>query len=85
MTAENLKALQEEVIYCIPMMAQKLKQPIKDHCFGDCGKISLAGAIDTEYGPCWVCCEKLCPHLAENVGPIGTVSTGETVFFRVIK
>ena len=61
---------------------------IKKHCFGDCGKISAAGAIDTQaFGMLWVCCQEVCPFLrAQTDKPIGTSNwTGEEVFLRSIK
>lgn len=37
---------------------------ITKHCFGDCGKISIAGAIDDPVtGGLMVCCESACPWL----------------------
>lgn len=47
---------------------------ITKHCFGDCGKISMAGAIDDPAtGGLMVCCEAKCPWLkAEMDKPYGT-------------
>ena len=47
---------------------------VKKHCFGDCGKISMAGAInDPATGGLMVCCETKCPWLkAEMDEPYGT-------------
>ena len=75
-------------IYCIPMMADNQKEPLEKHCFGDCGKISIGGMIDTGElaGPCWVCCEKDCPYEKGVVGPVGeSEMTGDTIFIRAIQ
>jgi hypothetical protein len=47
---------------------------IEKHCFGDCGKISLAGVIaDPTTGGLMVCCETKCPWLkAEMDEPYGS-------------
>jgi len=37
---------------------------VQKHCFGDCGKISIGGAIDdAATGGLFVCCEAVCPWL----------------------
>ena len=49
-------------------------------CFGDCGKISIAGAIDDPLtGGLMVCCEVKCPWLkGEMTKPYGnTMSFGQ--------
>lgn len=47
---------------------------VTKHCFGDCGKISIAGAIDDPLtGGLMVCCEVKCPWLKkEMTEPYGT-------------
>lgn len=52
---------------------------VTKHCFGDCGKISIAGVInDPATGGLFVCCEVVCPWLkAEMDEPYGqTMSFG---------
>ena len=51
------------------LMAHKEQEPlIAKHCFGDCGKASMAGAIhDDLVGPLWVCCEEKCPWLLKQM------------------
>lgn len=74
-------------IYCIPMGAKSQEQPLKDHCFGDCGKVSLGGMVDTGdvAGPCWVCTHAECPHEKGVVGPVGTSdATGDVIHIRVL-
>lgn len=72
------------LLYCIPMMIESQKQPIDKHCFGDCGKISMGGAIDIdEVGPCWVCTHEDCPHEKGHTEVIGTSDmTGDPVCIR---
>jgi hypothetical protein len=53
----------------------KSQEPlIKKHCFGDCGKVSMAGVImDDTVGGFWVCCEEACPWLDKQMDvPYGT-------------
>lgn len=69
---------------------EKTQEPlIQKHCFGDCGKLSMAGAINDEhFGPLWVCCEAKCPWLAKETDePYGnTMSFGRPheVYLRVL-
>lgn len=61
---------------------------ITKHCFGDCGKISMGGALMTEdLGPLLVCCEEACPYLKAQLDEsIGTSQmTGEPIFIRAIQ
>lgn len=69
---------------------EKTQEPlIQKHCFGDCGKLSMAGAINDErLGPLWVCCEEQCPWLAKETDePYGnTMSFGRPhqVYLRAL-
>jgi hypothetical protein len=61
---------------------------ITKHCFGDCGKVSMGGALMTEdLGPLLVCCEEACPYLKAQLDEsIGTSQmTGEPIFIRAIQ
>lgn len=71
-------------LYCIPMMIESQKQPIDNHCFGDCGKISMGGAIDIgEVGPCLICTHEDCPHEKGHTEVIGISDmTGDPVCIR---
>lgn len=65
------------------------KALIDKHCMGDCGKVSMAGAIDhPATGPLMVCCEAKCPWLkAEMDEPFGrTMSFGRPhdVYLRAL-
>lgn len=68
----------------------KAQKPLIDkHCFGDCGKVSVAGVIeDAELGGLWVCCETVCPWLDKQMDePYGTtMSFGRPheVYLRMI-
>lgn len=75
-----------ELIYALPMMVKpELEKAMQDLCFGSCGKISMCGAIETEYGPCWVCCEKDCQHILKQTEAIGKSEiTGDEVAIRII-
>lgn len=62
---------------------------IQKHCFGDCGKISIAGAInDPATGGLMVCCEPVCPWVkGEMDKPYGkTMSFGREheVYLRAL-
>ena len=61
---------------------------ITEHCFGDCGQISMGGALMTaDLGPLLVCTEEVCPYLKGQLKePIGNSQmTGEPVFIRSIQ
>lgn len=68
----------------------KTQKPLIDkHCFGDCGKVSMAGFItDDLVGGLCVCCETTCPWLDKEMDePYGTtMSFGRPheVFIRVL-
>jgi hypothetical protein len=73
-------------LYGLVALAQE--ELITKHCFGDCGKISIGGAVMTnEAGPLWICCEEVCPHLKKQSDePIGmSQMTGEPIFLRSIQ
>jgi len=69
---------------------EKTQEPlIQKHCFGDCGKLSMAGAINDEnLGPLWVCCEVKCPWLGKETDEAygNTMSFGRPhdVYLRVL-
>ncbi len=70
-------------------MLPEQKPLIEKHCFGDCGKVSMAGAIvDEHLGPLWVCTEAVCPWLKKETDePIGnTMSFGRehAVYLRLV-
>jgi hypothetical protein len=59
------------------------------HCFGDCGKISMAGAIaDDQTGGLFVCCEAQCPYEAEvfpNYGETMSFGRPHVVHIRILR
>jgi hypothetical protein len=61
-------------VYGLMIMQPSQKPLIEKHCFGDCGKISMAGAIDDDMvGGLMVCCEEKCPWLFKQTDePYGT-------------
>lgn len=61
-------------IYGLLIMHKEQKPLIEKHCFGDCGKISMAGGItDDQVGALMVCCEEVCPWLKMQMDePYGT-------------
>jgi hypothetical protein len=61
-------------VYGLIAMEKTQRPLIEKHCFGDCGKVSMAGAInDDTLGPLWVCCEEQCPWLRKQMDtPFGT-------------
>lgn len=76
-------------VFGLLVMQPSQKPLIDKHCFGDCGKISMTGAIsDPLTGGLMVCCEMKCPWMrAETDEPFGTtMSFGEPhdVYLRSI-
>lgn len=76
-------------VWGVAFMAEKQKVAVQRHCFGDCGKISMAGMIDAgELGGLAVCCEPVCPHVAMEMDePFGdTMSFGKKhlVYLRAL-
>lgn len=78
-----------ENLYLLVIRDPKQQQLIRQHCSGDCGKLSMGGAIDTQdmgLGLCMVCCEDECPYEKGNVDIQRTSEmTGEPVFVRVLE
>lgn len=83
MSAEPIK------VWGIAVMAPTQQAAVKAHCLGDCGKLSMAGAInDRMTGGLAVCCEPSCPHTLMDCDGYGeTMSFGKrhTVTLRVLK
>lgn len=60
-------------VWGIAVMAPKQKAAADKHCFGDCGKISMSGAINDDLtGGLFVCCQPTCPYEAEVIENYGT-------------
>ncbi len=76
-------------VWGVAVMAPTQEAAAKAHCFGDCGKISMAGAINDELtGGLFVCCQPTCPHEDRVFKDYGsTMSFGEhhTVHLRLLK
>lgn len=77
-------------VYGLIAFHRTQKPLIEKHCFGDCGKVSMAGVIEDEHlGGLWVCCEEVCPYLDKQMDePYGqTMSFGQLheVYLRTIK
>lgn len=63
-------------VWGIAAMAQTQAKPFETHCMGDCGKISMAGAIDDELtGGLFVCCETTCPYEKKTLLNYGTTNS----------
>lgn len=81
--AESIK------VWGVPAMATTQRAAFEAHCTGDCGKISMAGAINDDLtGGLFVCCEPTCPHMEREFPDYGTtMSFGKhhTVTLRVLK
>lgn len=77
------------VVYGIAVLAPRQKAQAEKHCFGDCGKISMAGVIhDEQTGGLFVCCHKECPHEEEVIKHYGTThgfGQHHTVHLRILK
>lgn len=60
-------------IWGIALLAPTQKAAVEAHCFGDCGKISMSGAInDPLTGGLFVCCEPKCPYVDREFPNYGT-------------
>ena len=82
--------MSEPIKICgIAVLAPAQKPAVDAHCFGDCGKISMAGAINDDLtGGLYVCCEPTCPYTAEEIPNYGTtMSFGQKhdVTLRLLK
>jgi hypothetical protein len=76
-------------VYGLMVLEKSQKPLIEKHCFGDCGKISMAGAIEDDMlGGLMVYCEEVCPWLKKQMDePYGTtMSFGRPheVFLRTL-
>jgi hypothetical protein len=84
----GLGVLEPEAIevWGIPALLQKAA--FEKHCTGDCGKISLAGAINDDItGGLFVCCEAKCPHekgVVRNYGRTTSFGRQHTVHLRAL-
>lgn len=74
-------------LYGLLVQAPNQEAPVNAHCFGDCGKISMAGGIMTWAGMMMMCCHEDCPHVGiEMDEPIGeSAMTGEPIYLRALK
>lgn len=76
-------------VWGVAVMALKQEAAAKAHCFGDCGKISMAGVIADEYtGGLFVCCEPTCPHMErefDNYGKTMSFGRPHDVTLRILK
>jgi hypothetical protein len=75
-------------VFGVAVLAPKQKAAADKHCFGDCGKISMAGVIaDDMTGGLFVCCEPTCPYTAQEMLYGTTMSFGQPheVTLRLLK
>lgn len=76
-------------VWGVAFMALTQKVAVKAHCFGDCGKISMAGAVmDDHAGGLFVCCQETCPYQQEEIRGYGeTLSFGKphTLHLRILR
>ena len=53
-------------VWGLAFMAPTQKDAIQAHCFGDCGKISMAGVVmDDQVGGLFICCQASCPKFTK--------------------
>jgi coenzyme F420-reducing hydrogenase gamma subunit len=76
-------------VWGVAFMAEKQKDAVLAHCFGDCGKISIAGVIDAgQIGGLAVCCEPTCPYVAmemdEPYGQTNSFGKVHDVYLRCL-
>lgn len=83
------ETMEREIVWGVAVMAPKQEAAAKAHCFGDCGKISMAGAINDEMtGGLFVCCQPTCPYEAEvleNYGETMSFGRPHTVHLRLLE
>ncbi|MPS27596.1 MAG: hypothetical protein E2576_11185 [Alcaligenaceae bacterium] len=76
-------------VWGVAVMASTQKAAVNAHCFGDCGKISMGGAINDDLtGGLFVCCEPTCPHTEkeiENYGETMSFERRHVVTLRILK
>lgn len=76
-------------VWCIAVLQKTQEAAVNAHCFGDCGKISMGGAIgDALTGGLLVCCEPTCPYTEIEIPKYGeTMSFGKPheVTLRILK
>lgn len=75
-------------IYGLLASVPEQDELIKNHCFGDCGQISMGGAIvDDKLGVLFVCCQEECPYQKKVTDePIGKSEwTGDDIYLRSLK
>lgn len=75
-------------VFALPALIPSQEILHKKHCFGDCGKVSMAGCIDMgdQIGPCWACPEDSCPYEMKRSEPLGTSEwTGDEICLRSLK
>lgn len=78
-----------EEVWGIAVLAPSQEAAAKAHCFGDCGKISMAGAINDDLtGGLFVCCQQTCPYedrTYQNYGTTMSFDRPHTVHLRLLK
>lgn len=72
------------MIYAVPINIKSQDELSQKHCFGDCGKIILAGLDLHDFGSSFICRMDVCPHEDKTAGPIGDLD-GEEVMLRKLK
>jgi len=72
------------MIYAVPITIKSQDELSKKHCFGDCGKIVLAGLDLGGFGSSFICRVDVCPHEDKTAGPIGDLG-GEAVMLRKLR
>jgi hypothetical protein len=86
---EKEPTMEREIVWGVAVTAPLQKGAADKHCFGDCGKISMAGAIADELtGGLFVCCQPTCPYEAkvlENYGETMSFGRPHTVHLRLLE
>ena len=72
------------MIFATPLQIKKQEELIKKHCFGDCGKITVAGLDLREFGSSFVCRIDRCLFEEGRIGPVGDLD-GEEIMLRKLK
>jgi hypothetical protein len=61
-------------IFALAVKHPEQEPLVNKHCFGDCGKISMGGAVMTQVGVTMLCFQEKCPHeVQEMQEPLGAI------------
>lgn len=76
-------------VWGVAVLASKQKAAATNHCFGDCGKISIAGVVhDEKTGGLFICPERTCPYedqVLRDYGRADSFGVPHIIHLRVLR